>query len=113
MPEPLGESRWLDEAERVVANVERVLGRPRGCRIDEAVDRDRQYFHCLAMWLFARAQRGDLKPKYRERDIALARDIHPAFVIPGRSVIWKMKEKNRRHWFTRWRGQEPCRPVPT
>src|SRR5829696_6979312 len=27
----LGEERWLDEAERLVAEVERVLGRPRGC----------------------------------------------------------------------------------
>src|SRR3954471_19283444 len=46
----------------------------------------------LAMWLFALAQLGDLKPEYRARGIALAHDIHPAFVIPGRGVIWKMKE---------------------
>ena len=26
------------------------------------------------------------------RSVALARDIHPAFVRPGRGVIWKMKE---------------------
>src|SRR3954470_12358286 len=48
----LDESRWLDEAERLVAEVERVLGRPRGLRIGEAPDRDGQYFHYLAMWLF-------------------------------------------------------------
>lgn len=88
----LGEKRWLDEAEQLVADVERVLGRPRGLRIGEAPDRDGQYFHYLAMWLFALARLGDLKSEYRERGIALARDIHPAFVIPGRGVIWKMQE---------------------
>ena len=87
----LGKDRWLDEAERLV-DVERVLGRLRGLRIGEAADRDGQYFHYLAMWLFALARLGELKPEYRQRGIALARDIHPAFVIPGRGVIWKMKE---------------------
>src|SRR5439155_14743545 len=86
------ESRWRDEAERLVTEVERVLGRPRGLRIGEAADRDGQYFHYLAMWLFALARLGDLKPEYRERGVALARDIHSAFVIPGRGVVWKMKE---------------------
>jgi len=88
----LGEQRWLDQAEELVGDVERVLGRPRGIRIGEAPDRDGQYFHYLAMWLFALAQLGDLKPEYRARGIALARDIHAAFVIPGRGVIWKMEE---------------------
>jgi hypothetical protein len=88
----LGENRWLDEAERLVTDVERVLGRPRGLRIGEAADRDGQYFHYLAMWLFALARLGDLKPEYRQRGIALARDIHPAFVIPDRGVVWKMME---------------------
>ena len=88
----LSESRWLDEAERLVADVDRVLGRPRGLRIGEAADRDGQYFHYLAMWLFALARLGDLRPEYRERGIALARDIHRAFVIPGRGVIWKMED---------------------
>jgi hypothetical protein len=88
----VGESCWLDEAEWLVADVERVLGRPRGLRVGEAADRDGQYFHYLAMWLFALARLGDLKPEYRERGVALARNIHPAFVIPGRGVVWKMKE---------------------
>src|SRR4051812_41449239 len=88
----LDENRWLDEADRLVADVTRVLGRPRGLRIGEAADRDGQYFHYLAMWLFALSRLGDLKPEYRQRGIALARDIHPAFVIPGRGVVWKMKE---------------------
>lgn len=88
----LGDPRWLVEAERLVAEVERVLGRPRGLRIGEAPDRDGQYFHYLAMWLFALACLGEHAPGYRERGIALARDIHRAFVIPGRGVIWKMRE---------------------
>ncbi|MER9220853.1 hypothetical protein NKI48_18275, partial [Mesorhizobium sp. M0644] len=87
-----GEERWLGEAERLVADVERMLGRRRGLRIGEAADRDGQYFHYLAMWLFALARLGDLKPEYRKRGIALARGIHPAFVVPGRGVIWKMQE---------------------
>jgi len=88
----LGEQRWLDQAEELIGNVERVLGRRRGIRIGEAPDRDGQYFHYLAMWLFALARLGDLRPEYRARGIALARDIHAAFVIPGRGVIWKMEE---------------------
>ena len=88
----LGEERLLEQAEQLVADVERVLGRRRGLRIGEAPDRDGQYFHYLAMWLFALARLGELKPEYRARGVALARDIHPAFVIPGRGVIWKMKE---------------------
>jgi hypothetical protein len=79
----LGESRWLDEAEQLVADVERVLGRPRGIRIGEAADRDGQYFHYLAMWLFALARLGDLKPEYRQRGIALARDIHTGSSFPA------------------------------
>jgi hypothetical protein len=88
----LREDRWLGEAEQLVAAVERVLGRPRGLRIGEAADRDGQYFHYLAMWLFALARFGEFDPKYRDRGIALARDIHRAFVIPGRGVLWKMQE---------------------
>lgn len=87
-----GEERWLAAAEELVAEVDRVLGRPRGIRIGEKPDRDGQYFHYLAMWLFALARLGDIKPEYRARGITLARDIHSAFVIPGQGVIWKMTE---------------------
>src|SRR5687768_7947216 len=88
----LGEERWLSAAEALVADVTRVLGRPRGLRIGEAPDRDGQYFHYLAMWLFALAKLGDIKPEYRARGVAIARDIHPAFVLPGTGVVWKMQE---------------------
>jgi hypothetical protein len=88
----LGGDRWLDEAESLVAEVERVLGRERGLRIGEAQDRDGQYFHYLAMWLFALARLGEHRPAYKARAIQIARDIHPAFVIPRVGVIWKMTE---------------------
>jgi hypothetical protein len=88
----LGDQRHLDEAERVVREVERVLGRERGIRIGEAPERDGQYFHYLAMWLFALGRLGEIRPEYRERGVALVREIHPAFVVPGTGVIWKMME---------------------
>jgi hypothetical protein len=55
----LGDDIWLERAEELVADVERVLGRPRGLRIGQAPDRDGQYFHYLAMWLFALARLGE------------------------------------------------------
>ena len=53
--EELGKNAYIDEAEWLVAEVDRVLGRPRGIRIGEESDRDGQYFHYLAMWLYALA----------------------------------------------------------
>lgn len=88
----LGEDRWLDAAEGLVADVDRVLGRPRGYRIGEAPDRDGQYFHYLAMWLFALGRLGEHRPGYRDRAIGVARDVHAAFVVPDVGVVWKMKE---------------------
>jgi len=88
----LKQQHFLDEAEWLVAEVDRVLGRPRGIRIGEAPDRDGQYFHYLAMWLFAMAVLGRHLPQYRLAGIALARDIHAAFLVPGRGVWWKMRE---------------------
>lgn len=88
----LGDAAWLDQAEALVADVERVLGRPRGLRIGQAPDRDGQYFHYLAMWLFALARLGEHRPEHRERAVRIAQDIHSAFVIPGVGVIWKMQE---------------------
>ena len=87
-----GEQRWLDSAEALVADVDRVLGRPRGYRIGEAPDRDGQYFHYLAMWLYALACLGDHDPLYRNKGIRIAKDVHGPFVIPGMGVIWKMQE---------------------
>ncbi len=86
------EQRWLDAAEELVADVDRVLGRPRGYRIGEAPDRDGQYYHYLAMWLFALARLGDYRPAYRDKGIAIAKAIHRPFVRPELGVIWKMTE---------------------
>jgi len=88
----LAKDEFLDEAEWVVAEVERVLGRPRGIRIGEEPDRDGQYFHYLAMWLYALAVVGRHIPRYREKGIDLVHQVHDAFLVPGRGVIWKMKE---------------------
>ena len=87
-----GERRYLDEAESLVAEVSRVLGRPRGIRIGEAPDRDGQYFHYLAIWLYGLGILGRHIPGYRRMGIDLVRQIHDAFVVRGRGVIWKMKE---------------------
>ena len=83
---------FLDEAEWVVADVDRVLGRPRGIRIGEEPDRDGQYFHYLAMWLYALAVLGRYIPRYRQKAVDLVHQVHDAFLVPGRGVIWKMKE---------------------
>ncbi len=88
----LGEQRFLDEAEWLVSEVDRVLGRSRGIRIGEAPDRDGQYFHYLAMWLFALSVLARHVPAYRAKGVNLVRQIHDAFVVPGRGVVWKMKE---------------------
>jgi hypothetical protein len=87
-----GQDEYLSDAEWVVAEVDRVLGRELGIRIGEEPDRDGQYFHYLAMWLYALAVLGRFIPSYRERGIEIVKQIHPAFLVPGRGVIWKMKE---------------------
>ncbi|MGC2463481.1 MAG: hypothetical protein WA446_21285 [Steroidobacteraceae bacterium] len=88
----LAKIEFLDEAERVVAEVDRVLGRPRGIRIGEEPDRDGQYFHYLAMWLYALAVIGRHIPRYREKGVDIVHQIHDAFLVPGHGVIWKMNE---------------------
>jgi hypothetical protein len=92
LAQELRDDRYVDAAEGVVAEVDRVLGRPRGIRIGEAPDRDGQYFHYLAMWLFALHVLAEKRPAYRQPAIGLVRQIHPRFVRPGVGVIWKMRE---------------------
>ncbi len=69
-----------------------MLGRRHGYRIGEEPDRDGQYFHYLAMWMYALHRLGAVKPAYRERAVALVRAVHPRFVVPGVGVHWKMRE---------------------
>jgi hypothetical protein len=86
------ERKYLDEAEWVVGEVDRVLARSRGIRIGEAPDRDGQYFHYLAMWLFALSVLGRHIPDYSQKGVELVRQIHDHFVVPNRGVVWKMSE---------------------
>ena len=44
------------------------------------------------MWLYALAVLARHKPAYRRQGIELVRQIHRAFLVPGRGVIWKMQE---------------------
>ena len=88
----LGDDKFLAEAAWVVGDVDRVLRRPRGIRIGEEPDRDGQYFHYLAMWLYALAVLGRHVARYREMGIAIVHEVHDAFLVPGRGVIWKMQE---------------------
>ena len=88
----LGEDKYFAQAEWVVAEVERVLGRARGIRIGEEPDRDGQYFHYLAMWIYALAVLAKHDSRYRHKGVALVRQIHAPFLVPGRGVIWKMQE---------------------
>jgi hypothetical protein len=88
----LEERRYLDLAEWVVGEVDRVLGRTRGVRIGEASDRDGQYFHYLAMWLYALHVLGRHIPDYRQKGVDLVRQVHDRFVVPDRGVVWKMNE---------------------
>jgi len=92
LAEELKQTQFLAEAESLVSEVDRVLGRQRGIRISEEPDRDGQYCHYLAMWLYALAMLARHRAHYRDKGIALARDIHSRFVLPGRGVIWKMEE---------------------
>ena len=86
------EDGYLNKAEWLVKDVYRVLGRREGLRIGEEPDRDGQYFHYLAMWIYALTCLGEIKSEYRDEAVNLVKQIHPHFVIPGRGVIWKMEE---------------------
>lgn len=86
----IGEDRYLRDAERAVEDVHHTLGRPRGIRIGKEPEEDGQYFHYLAMWMFALHRLGALKPEYQERAIDLAKEVYPAFVIADHGVFWKM-----------------------
>jgi len=87
-----GQDHFLDRAEAVVAEVDRVLGRSPGYRIGEAADRDGQYFHYLTVWAFALGVLGNHRAGYRQRALDLVRAVHPRFVLPGQGIWWKMLE---------------------
>jgi len=88
----LKDEKYLDQAEQLVDDVYRVLGRTRGIRIGEAADRDGQYFHYLAMWMYALSVLAQFDAKYRRLGIDLVKQTHARFVVPGHGVVWKMRE---------------------
>jgi hypothetical protein len=88
----LGESRFLDRAISLVRDVDRILGRPKGYRIGEEPDRDGQYFHYLAMWMYALGRLGRIDSAYTRKAIDLVRAVHPRFLVPDVGVVWKMRE---------------------
>lgn len=90
--ETTGDAAWLSRAEWLVQEVYRVLGRDKGLRIGEEADRDGQYYHYLAMWIYALTCFGKKRNEYRDQAIDLVRQIHSRFVIPDLGVIWKMEE---------------------
>lgn len=92
LSQALNQPKYLERAEWVVKQVERALGRKRGIRIGEAPDRDGQYYHYLAMWLYALYCLGEMKTSYLDKAVQLVREIHPRFVKPGMGVYWKMDE---------------------
>ena len=66
--------------------VDRVLGRPVGYRIGEAPDRDGQYYHYLAMWLFALGRFGEIDAAYRTKAIEVAKE-NPGIQIGNTGVF--------------------------
>lgn len=83
---------YLTQAESLVKEVKRVLGRTKGYRIGQDPDREGQYFHYLTKWMFALNELGKFNPEYKTDAIKLVKDIHPHFCIPGVGIWWKMKE---------------------
>jgi hypothetical protein len=88
----LGEDRYLDEAEWVAQEVDRILGRAKGIRMGEGPDKAGQSFRSQALWMFALRRLGEFRPMYQRRALALAREIHVAFVRPGAGIISRMSE---------------------
>jgi len=92
------ENRYIEEAEHLVSEVKRVLGRSKGYRIGEEPDRDGQYFHYLTKWIFALHQLSIHHPDLSRRQfhhqeaIKIIKEIHPHFLIRDVGILWKMKE---------------------
>jgi hypothetical protein len=88
----LGEERFLEEAEWVAQEVDRVLGRRRGIRIAERSDAAGQTYRSLALWIFALHRLGEHRPPFHTRALSLVREIHAPFVRPGGGILARMKE---------------------
>lgn len=91
----LQEERYLAEAEWVAQEVDRVLGRRRGIRMGESPEARGQYFRSQILWLFALHRLGESLPRYRQRALALVREIHAPFVRPRVGIHSRMDEDLR------------------
>ncbi len=87
-----GEDRYLEEAEWVAQEVDKVLGRRRGIRIAERPEARGQTFRSLALWIFALHRLGQQRPAFHNRALALVREIHAPFVRPGGGILSRMEE---------------------
>ncbi len=87
-----GNERYLEEAEWVAQEVDRVLGRRRGIRIAESPEARGQTFRSLALWIFALHRLGQQRPAFHNRALALVREIHAPFVRPGGGILSRMEE---------------------
>jgi len=85
-------TKWLDLSEKLVKDVNKVLGRKIGYRIGEQPDRHGQYYHYLIMWVYALWRLGQIKYEYHKHSIDLIKQIHKPFLVKGRGIYWKMKE---------------------
>ena len=101
-------AKFLDQAEWLVAEVDRVLGRARGIRIGEAPDRDGQYFHYLAVWLYALAVLGRHLPGLSAQRHRSRAPYPSRLCAAGRGVIWKMKEDLSGALSRLWPGRAGC-----
>ncbi len=90
--EKLGEERYLEEAEWVAQEVDRILGRRRGIRIAERSDATGQTFRSQALWIYALHRLGQIHPQYHARALGLVREIHAPFVRPRAGIISRMEE---------------------
>lgn len=81
-----GDPSWLDRAEGLVEEVDRVLRRRRGYRAGEGALRDVQSFRELALWVLALRVLGEERPVHAKRSLEIVREIHRAFVAPGIGV---------------------------
>lgn len=81
-----GASAWLDRAESLVKEVDRVLRRRRGYRAGEGPLRDVQSFREIALWVLALKTLGEERPAHAKRAVEVVREVHRSFVSPGLGV---------------------------
>ncbi len=80
------EPAWLDRAEALVHEVDRVLRRRRGYRAGEGALRDVQSFRELTLWILALKTLGEERPAWANRALEVVREVHRSFVAPGLGV---------------------------